>query len=188
MNLLYEDFDDNNRIDPILSYFIHGKNYPIFSRDEISEQIVELKKKYTSHELYSTATTEEILSEFKGKQAKKLNATTLETVYLENKNGKFELKKLPIEAQFAPVFAITSDDINNDGFADLILAGNQSHGRVRGNIDANFGQIFLNDRKGNFKYHANLGLKGDVKDLKVVGNQLISSINSQKVRVFKKNL
>jgi len=30
-------------------------------------------------------------------------------------------------------------------------------------------------------------LKGDVKDLKVVGNQLISSINSQKVRVFKKN-
>lgn len=186
MNLLYEDFDDNSRIDPILSYFIQGKNYPIFSRDEISEHLVALKKKYTSHELYSTATTEEILGVFKGKQAKKLEANTLETVYLENKNGKFELKKLPIEAQFAPVFAITSDDINKDGFADLILAGNQSHGRVRGNIDANFGQIFLNDRKGNFKYHSNLGLKGDVKDLKVVGNQLITSTNSQKVRVFKK--
>ena len=89
--------------------------------------------------------------------------------------------------QFAPVFAITSDDVNNDGFKDLILAGNQLHGRVKGNIDANFGQIFLNDRKGNFNYHSNLGLKGDVRDLKVIGNQLISSTNSQKVRVFKKN-
>ncbi|CAH0994670.1 hypothetical protein EMA8858_00782 [Emticicia aquatica] len=188
MTLDFQDFDDNGQIDPVQSYFIQGKRYPTYSRDELTDQIVALKKKYTSHELYANATTDEVLAEFKEKQPKKYTATTLQTVYLENKNGKFGLKTLPIEAQFSPIFAIVSADINNDGFKDLILAGNQSKGRVRiGNIDANYGQIFLNDKKGNFKFSSNLGLKGDVRDLKMVGNQLIISINSQKVRSFSKN-
>ncbi|MFN3848912.1 MAG: VCBS repeat-containing protein [Spirosomataceae bacterium] len=188
MSMVYEDFDDNGRLDPILSYYIQGKNYPFYSRDELSEQLVALKKKYTSHELYSNATTEEVLTVFPTKQPKKLEANTLETIYLENKNGGFEVKKLPIQAQFSPVFAITSTDINKDGFADLVLGGNQSHGRIRiGNIDANYGQIFLNDGKGGFRFYSNLGVRGDVKDLKVIGNQLFVGVNSNKTRVFRLN-
>lgn len=188
LSLNFEDFDDNRTIDPILSYYIQGKNYPAYSRDELSDQLVSLKKKYTSHELYSTATTGDILEQFKGKTAKKLEISTLETVYLENKKGEFTLKSLPIEAQFSPVYSIVSDDVNNDGFKDLILAGNQSHARIRlGNIDANYGQIFLNDRKGNFKYHSNLGIKGNIRDMQVINNQLVVGINSKKVKVFKRN-
>ncbi len=185
LSLVYEDFDDNGKIDPILSYFIQGKIYPAYSRDELSDQLVALKKKYTTHEAYATATTEDILAIFKDKKPKKYEVSTLESVYLENKNGKFDLKKLPIEAQFSPIYAIVSDDVNNDGFKDLILAGNQLHGRIRGNIDANFGQIFLNDRKGNFKYHSHLGLKGEVRDMQMIDNQLFVGLNSKKVRVFK---
>ncbi len=185
LSLVYEDFDDNGKIDPILSYFIQGKNYPAYSRDELSDQLVALKKKYTTHEAYAIATTEDILAIFKEKKPKKYEVLNLESVYLENKNGNFEVKKLPMEAQFSPIYAIVSDDVNNDGFKDLILAGNQSHGRVRGNIDANFGQIFLNDRKGNFKYHSNLGLKGDVRDIQMIDSQLFVGLNSKKVRVFK---
>ncbi len=186
LSLVFDDFDDNGKIDPILSYYIQGKNCPAFSRDELSDQLVSLKKKYITNELYSTATMDDILAVFKEKKPQKLEATNLNSVYLENKNGKFELKKLPIEAQFSPIYAIVSDDVNGDDFKDLILAGNQSHGRVRGNIDANFGQIFLNDRKGNFKYHAHLGLKGDVRDMQMIDNQLVVGINSRKIKTFKK--
>jgi enediyne biosynthesis protein E4 len=188
LSLNYDDFDSNGSLDPILSYFIQGKNYPLYGRDDLASQLPILKKKYNSFELYSNATTEEILAEFKGKQPKKLDITTLESVYLENQNGTFQVKKLPIQAQFSPIFAILSVDINKDGFKDLILAGNQSHGRVRiGNMDANYGQIFINDQKGGFTFHSNLGIKGDVKDLQLIGNQVIVGINNQNARVFKVN-
>lgn len=188
VSLYYEDFDENGKIDPILAYYIQGKNYPAYSKDELSDQLVALKKKYISHELFSSATINEILNEYKNKTPKLLEVNSLETIILENKNGKFEVKSLPIQAQFAPIYAIENADINGDGYQDLILGGNQSKGRVRlGNIDANYVQAFINDKKGNFSYHSSLGIKGDVRGLKSIGNQLIISINSQKTKVFKWN-
>jgi hypothetical protein len=189
VSLFYQDFDDNGKIDPILAYYTQGKNYPAFSRDEISDQIVSLKKKYITHEAYSTATIDDVLAEFKNKDIKKLEINTLESIILENDNGVFKIKALPIQAQFAPIYAIENTDLNGDGFKDLILAGNQSKGRVRlGNIDANYVQVFINDKKGNFNYHSSLGVKGDTKDLKIINNQLIVTINNQKTRIFEKNI
>jgi enediyne biosynthesis protein E4 len=189
VSLFYQDFDDNGKIDPILAYYTQGKNYPAYSRDEISDQIVSLKKKYISHEAYSTATMDEVLAEFKNKDIKKLEITTLESVYLKNDKGTFTIQTLPIQAQFAPIYAIENSDVNSDGFQDLILGGNQSKGRVRlGNIDANYVQVFMNDKKGNFTYQSSLGVKGDVRGLKMINNQLIVAINNQQARVFKKNI
>jgi enediyne biosynthesis protein E4 len=186
VSLFYQDFDENGKIDPIMAYYTQGKNYPAYSRDEISDQLVSLKKKYITHEAYSTATIDEVLADFKNKDIKKLEINTLETIYLENNNGTFKVKTLPIQAQFSPVYAIESSDLNGDGFLDLILAGNQSKGRVRlGNIDANYVQVYLNDSKGNFNYHSDLAIKGDVKGLKMIKNQLVVGINSGKARSFK---
>ena len=66
------------------------------------------------------------------KDAGLLQANMMETVYLENKGKKgFTLKKLPVEAQYAPVYAITATDVNHDGKTDLILAGNNSWTRIK---------------------------------------------------------
>ncbi len=189
MSLEYEDFDDNNRLDPIMSYFIQGKNYPAFSRDELLDQLIPLKKQYTNHELYASATTEEILKKFPNKTPQKRQITTLSTIYLVNNNGKFEQQTLPIEAQFSPVCAILSEDLNNDGFKDLVLGGNQFHGRVRtGNMDANHGQVFLNDKKGHFQYlpqrKSGLEIKGEIRGFALINRQLIVGLNSQKAQIY----
>jgi len=186
-----DDFDGNGRLDPILSYFIQGKSYPAYSKDELSDQLVPLKKAYTSHESYASATTEDVLAIFKDKKPQKQEINTLSTTYFVNNNGTFEPKALPIEAQFSPIYAILSEDLNGDGFKDLILAGNQTRGRVRmGNIDANYGQVFLNDKKGGFRYlpqsQSGLYVKGEVRGMVMIGNQLIVGKNNAKAMVYSK--
>ena len=45
-----------------------------------------------------------------------------------------------MEAQFAPVNAIICDDLDNDGFKDLLLAGNEYQTNVMtGRYDASYG-------------------------------------------------
>ena len=132
-----------------------------------------------------------MLNAFTDKTPQRASVTDLSTVYFVNTNGRFERRALPVQAQFGPVYAITTPDLNGDGFPDIILAGNQTHGRVRtGNLDANYGQVFLNDRKGNFtylpQYQSGLYLRGDVRSLMFINNQIIAGINSRKVQVYRK--
>ncbi len=189
--MVADDLDNNGTLDPIISYYIQGKNYPAYSRDELLDQLAPLRKKYTSYAIYSDATVDEVLNEFKGEKPAQATVSELSTLYLANNKGHFERRQLPIQAQFAPVYAIIAEDLNGDGFSDLLLAGNQTHGRVRtGNIDASYGQVFMNDRKGNFTYmppfQTGLYLRGDVRSLLFINNQLLAGINSQPVQVYTK--
>ncbi len=189
MTLFTEDFDNNGKLDPILAYAIQDKTYPAYSRDELSDQLVSLKKKYVTHESYSTATIDEILGEFKDKTPQKSTINTLATGYLVNNGGTFTQKLLPIQTQFAPVYAQATADVNGDGYMDVILAGNQTRSRVRiGNLDANYGCVLINDQKGGFTHlpprQSGLQLRGDVRGLCVVGNRLVVGTNGQAFRVY----
>lgn len=190
MSLAFADFDKNGRIDPILSYFIQGVNYPAYSRDELLDQLVPLKKVYTNYETYALTTMTDVLKNLGNPTPDTRQATTLSTVYLVNDGkGAFSEVELPIEAQFAPVCALLSHDVNADGFPDLVLGGNQSHGRVRvGNIDASFGQLLLNDHKGNFtfvpQHRSGLQLRGDVRDFVQINRLLVAGINNRKAQAY----
>lgn len=185
--LLYVgDFSKNNRKIPILCYQQKGKTYTFAARDELLDQIPSLKPKYNDYLKFSTATYQEISEGFDLKNIQQLSATEFETIYLENDKGNFKPKKLPVQAQYAPVFAIAAIDVNKDGYKDFVLGGNLERTRVRiGKVDANHGQVFLNDKKGNFVYGGILGIDGDVRDLKVVDNQLVVGINNKAISVIK---
>ncbi|GAB3049816.1 VCBS repeat-containing protein [Spirosoma pulveris] len=190
LTLVTDDFDGNGSIDPIVSYYVQGTNYPAYSRDELLDQLAPLRKTYTSYAIYSDATMDDVLNQFKGKTPQNSSITDLSTLYLVNNKGHFKIHSLPVEAQFSPVYAILTQDLNHDGFVDILLAGNQTHGRVRtGNLDASYGQVLLNDRRGNFayipQYKSGLYLKGDVRSLTFINNQLIIGINNQLAKTYK---
>ena len=171
--LTYKDFDKNGSIDPIMTCYIQGKPYPYASRDELLDQIYGMRSKFTNYASYSEAQLSNIFSKNDLKDAKVWEATTLESVYLENKQNKFVQHDLPASAQFAPLFGMALLDYNKDGNMDLILGGNQSSIRIRmGVIDANFGQLYEGDGKGNFKYVSQaisgLSTTGDTKSMKVI--------------------
>ena len=181
VELTFKDFDNNGTVDPILTYYIQHQSYPFPSRNELLGQISSLRTKFPTYEAYSTARLADIFTPENLKTATVLSASELRSVVFKNTGSRFEKRILPVEAQFAPVHAIEILDYNLDGNPDVILAGNQNAMCVRlGVMDANYGQLFEGDGKGNFRYIpqnvSGLSLTGDVRSLKVLnlkGNRYI---------------
>ena len=125
-----------------------------------------------------------------------LYCKTLHSVYLQNNNnGKFSIKKLPIEAQFSPIFGMLACDVNHDGNLDLIAAGN-FYGTevVTGRYDASIGLVMLGDGKGNFTplniTQTGFIVDGDAKGLARIemankSSLLLVTQNSDVIKMFK---
>ncbi len=167
--MVYKDFDHDGAIDPFFCYYINGTSYPYASRDEALGQVSMLKQRFPEYTTYANAKLEDIFKPEELQGAQKLEADELRTLYLENKGDHFEMKPLPIQAQFSPVYAIAAFDVDDDGDKDVVMGGNDTHMRVRiGKTDANRGFVFLNDGKGEFRYltqeESGLNLKGDIRE------------------------
>lgn len=191
--LYYNDFDNNGSVDPLICYYIQGKSYPMASRDEMTDQIVSLRQKFPTYTAYSNTTLQDILTEDQIKSAKKLDVDNFETTYFENDNGIFKAKKLPLQANFFPVYAIATGDFDHDGNQDIVLGGNTDKARIKiGKIDAGYGLLLKGDGKGNFTYvpqlNSGLVVKGCIRDIIKTGNKgtekLIFAVNNQKPQVY----
>ena len=154
MTIYYKDFDNNGSIDPMLCYYINGVSYPASSRDDITEQLPGLKKKFLEYKDYANATINDMFTPDQLKDAGILKAETMQTVYLENQGRKgFALHHLPLQAQYSPVYGIVTADINADGKKDILLTGNNTWTRIKfGRYSANHGVFLLGNGKGNFTY------------------------------------
>ena len=191
--MYYGDFDNNGSVDPLICYYIQGKSYPMASRDEMTDQMVSLRQKFPTYTSYSTTSLPDILSEDQLKAAKKLEADYFETTWFENDNGVFRTRKLPVEANFFPVYAIATGDFDRDGKQDVILGGNTDHARIKiGKIDAGYGMMLKGDGKGNFVYvpqlESGLNVKGCIRDITKTGDKknekLIFTINNQAPLIY----
>lgn len=187
MNLYYKDFDNNGSVDPVLCYYIGGVSYPLFSRDDLTDQLPLLKKKFIEYKEYANATINDVFTKEELTDAGVLKAEIMQTIYLENQGSKgFVKKELPLPAQYAPVHAIAIEDFNKDGKKDLLLAGNNTWTRIKlGRYSANHGVLLLGDGKGGFTYltqqKSGLKLRGNVKSLRTINGaiskNLIAAIN-----------
>lgn len=186
----YKDFDNNGAVDPILSFYIQGNPYPFLTRDELLDQISMMRTRFTDYETYAMARLDNIFSKEELENAGYFKATLLETSLFINKKEGLQKSALPWEAQISPVFSIESIDVNKDGHQDLILAGNISNARLRfGKYDANHGVVLLGDGLGNFDYlpqsKSGLDIKGDVRSILQIDEQLLFGINQKGIKAYK---
>lgn len=191
--IYYGDFDNNGSIDPLICYDVQGKSYPMASRDEITDQMVSLRQRFPTYDAYSNSTISDILSPEQMASAKLLKADYFQTTYFENSGGKFIAKELPAAAGFFPVYGIATDDFDNDGKMDILLAGNTDHARIKiGKIDAGYGTLLKGDGKGNFEYvpqfRSGLSVKGCTRDIITIKNkdrkQVFFSVNQQPLSIY----
>lgn len=192
------DFDNNGMVDPIITHYLEGREYPVHSRGDMIRQLSVLKKKYPSFDKYARVDVNSIIPAEGLENMIKLEVTEFASIYIENLgNGKFKYKPLPIQAQVAPVNAFLIEDINNDGHNDILLAGNNYQGEVRmGRYDALKGLLLKGDGKGNFSAvnHRNSGfyVEGDQRDIEIVnavgnGRIILVSQNSGPLKMFRWN-
>ena len=58
-----KDFDNNGSYDAVLGYYIQGKCYPLFSRDQLIDQVPSMRKKFVRYKDYSGKTLDGIFTE-----------------------------------------------------------------------------------------------------------------------------
>lgn len=159
LRLIAKDFDNNGSIDPILSCYFketlesdERKLFPVHFWDELNSQSPKFRQQFLNFKQYARATTESLLNKDDLKNANVIDANYFQTSYIENAgNGKFVIRALPASVQVAPVNGIVVDDFNDDGFADVMITGNDFGNEIFiGRYDAGQGSILTGDGKGNF--------------------------------------
>ncbi|MBC6368618.1 VCBS repeat-containing protein [Algoriphagus sp. AK58] len=194
LSLYAADFDQNGSLDPIFECLIGDGYFPFASRDELLDQMVSMRSKFTDYASYSKAKIPDLFSAQELQNAQKLEIKTLESFYFENIGGEFKAHRLPSEAQYFPVYAIHISDVNEDGRMDVIFGGNQSQARIRiGKIDAGLGLVMVGLGEGQFRpltpEESGLRIKGDIKSILEIkdgeNKSFIFGINQKQPEIYR---
>ena len=119
------DFDQNGQQDIVLGYYSNNQElYPVRGLQCSSEQIPDIKKKFTSYEAFGNASLFDVYGPALN-EALHYQANCFSSVIIWNKgNMDFEIELLPAEAQLAPIQDFIIQDFDKDNDLDILLAGN----------------------------------------------------------------
>src|SRR5690606_40893880 len=74
VRLYFNDFDNNDKKEQILTYYVQGKEIPFASKDELQKQMPLLKNKYLYAADFAKATLTDIFS-FEDRKSTRLNSS-----------------------------------------------------------------------------------------------------------------
>lgn len=192
MKLFLNDFDNNGKSEAVFTYKLGKKDFPIHDRDELIKQLPELKKKLLYYEDYSNQSIKDIFSDEKlSSSIVKYIDETRSIVLLSNGYLSYSKLSLPNEIQYSSVHAIKIKDLNNDGFEDLILGGNQFLVKPQyGAFDASKGWIVYGSKSSNINFSKlkPLNISGEIRDFSIVNSNnksdsliLVTGISNSKI-------
>ena len=192
VKLFLSDIDKNGTVDPILTYSIDHKDYTFLGKGDIEKQVPMLKKKFLYYHDFAGKTVEQIFGDSLDSKPLISNSFTSGIFYNEGK-GNFKFKALPSSMQVAPLFGFA----HLSGSYNGILAGGNFSGVLpyEGRYDADYGDVLLLDKDGNFKYISPVSsgflLRGEVRDIKAIktakGIIYAVAFNNKQIEFFKVN-
>ena len=152
-----KDFDDNGSYDFIpTTHYLDVKNklkeVTYHVKGDVIKELNSFRKLYLFNKDYALKPITSVLHSEMLKNAliNEVNITT-SIILINEGNKSFKLKELPIEAQFAPIYGIAVEDINQDNKIDIIFQGNNYGIETgTGRMDASYGGILINN--GNFEF------------------------------------
>ncbi|MGB7394801.1 MAG: VCBS repeat-containing protein [Pricia sp.] len=193
-DIFVNDFDENDSPDIVLSYYNDGEQFPVRGRGCSSQQIPGIKQKFKNYESFAEATLTDVYTEKALESALHYQVKSFASVYLENRDGRLVRHELPVEAQLSSINSILVDDYNNDGFLDLLVAGNLYASEVETTRnDAGHGLLLTGNGKGEFEVvppvKSGFFVPGDVKNMAPTrfsnGTYILNAKNNGSLQVLK---
>ena len=193
------DFDGNGGYDAIPTQYLRDstgafQEFPFYGRLDVEKQLVGVKKQFPYHAQFARSTMAQFLKNNAGGELLTYHANYLQSSWIENLgNGTFTIHPLPTAVQTSPVYGMVVDDLNLDGYPDVVMVGNDFGNELTaGRYDASNGWVLWNGPDGfQVRSYDQTGflVSGDAKALvKLQGNQgqihYVASQNQDSLRVF----
>ena len=147
---------------------------PVFLKQDMQEQLPFIKKNNLKHQEYATKSVQDLFpgEMMAGCIVKRFDYVP-SCIAMNNGNGQFSIQELPTMVQLSCINAIFPMDVNEDGYIDLVMGGNQ-FGLLPQfeRLDGSFGDILINDGQGEFTWQPSnrtgLNLRGELRDIKAI--------------------
>ena len=191
MKMYHSDFDANGKTETIVVTEKNGKYYPLNGLDELADQMVSLRKKFTNYKDFAGKTIDQLFEKSVLKQAAVLEVNELRSGVLKNDNGQFKFIAFQQEMQVSPITTMLNHDFDGDGATEILVAGNYFGVKpFHGRFDSFPGAIVKSENNvilGNL-----LGLdftQKSARDLSIIHlneqKYLMVTFNNHKVEVYK---
>lgn len=183
------DFDNNGTLDIVLSNDYNGEYVPVRGKECSTQQMPFISEKFKKYEDFANATLNDIYGN-KLYAGYNRETTTFSSVILINDgNGGFKVKNLPKQAQAFPMLGVTLTDFNNDGYEDIITAGNIYDTEVETpRLDGGNGLVLLSNKKDGYiplkASETGFYVDGNVKDLAIIKHK---GLNAKIILAVKNN-
>ncbi len=168
LRIYYGDLDGDGAVDLITSHYEPGLNDWVPNRmlDTLSKAVPFLSERFTTHQDYARASISQVLGD-RQDRAQFLEAAWLESTVFLNRGDRWEPRVLPMEAQFAPAFAVCVADYDGDGCEDIFLSQNFFGVELdTSRYDAGRGLWLQGDGQGGFR-----SVPGQESGVKIYGEQ-----------------
>jgi hypothetical protein len=195
VTMYVKDFAHNGFTQQVISYYNHGKAYPLALRDDLLASLNYLGDRYKTYKDYATATMSDV---FPGKDLDdavvKKAYTFASSLVRNNADGTFTMVPLPLQAQIAPMYGIVSGDLDGDGKSDLLIAGNFDAVKPElGKMSAGYGVYLRGDGRGRFApvgaVESGFMVPGQARDIQRVrtrnGDIYVVSRNDDRPLIFR---
>lgn len=171
VKMYVNDFDDNQRVEQILTYFVGDIEVIFADKREIERQLPYVKKKFLMSKDFSTATLEDIFGDDKIRESMVYEANWFEnSVLINDGKGNFTLKVLPNKMQFGPYYGAQMVNKNKTN-SNFMFAGNFFDANIQmGIYDADFGGLYSigTDLKVNKSTFRDLPISGQVRKIRKI--------------------
>ena len=171
--MFFGDFDGNGSVDLLEAETEErtGRQVPRRDMALLSTGWPELRTRFGTHKLFSTADIPEVLGAQKSR-AQQVEASLLASTVFLNRGDRFDAVRLPDAAQHTPAFGLNVADFNGDGAEDMFMSQNFFSNRPEEpRQDAGRGLLLLGDGRGKL-----VAMPGQESGVNIYGEQRGSAV------------